>query len=382
MSPLPGQFTDRWRERPGALSFQDAVCWHVLLGGQPTVRAIAKNAQQRLAGFGGLHLTPMRWLHITVLLAGPAAEISQDAMQEMLTGASSRLSTTAPVTVTLSRVSYHPEAIVLGVSPASALSPIFEAAQAATREVTGARGVAGSPGAASSWAPHLTLCYSTTEQPAAPVIAALGKALPACEVTIDQLSLVVQNGPEPLWDWHPVGAARLLGERQGTASRSLGQRQARGEFRAYQGAVPLPVLDRRGAPSFGPGRQTAALLLISSLEKAGSPTRRSSARSEFGRISGRYSSAAASPGTRCAPPMMNRAASVPMRTSLASAMAIPAPAAGPFTALTTGTGALAIASTMPAKRSWRTIASALLRPAWRSWAPAMSTQRRRRGRSR
>lgn len=211
MSPLPGQFTDRWRERSGAQSFQDAVCWHVLLGGQPAVRAIAVNAQQRLAGFDGLHMTPMRWLHMTVLRAGTVAEIDQDAMQEMLTRASSRLSTIKPVTVTLSRVFYHPEAIVLGVSPASALRPMFEAARAATREVTGACGVAGSPGAASSWTPHLTLCYSTTEQPAAPVIAALGKALPACEVTIDQLSLVVQNGPEPLWDWHPVGTAYLRG---------------------------------------------------------------------------------------------------------------------------------------------------------------------------
>ena len=61
------------------------------------------------------------------------------------------------------------------------------------------------------WTPHLTLCYSTGEQPAAPVIAALGKALPPCAVTIDQLSLVVQNGPEQLWDWRVVGTARLLG---------------------------------------------------------------------------------------------------------------------------------------------------------------------------
>lgn len=209
MSPPPAQFTNRWQQRPGALSFQDSLCWHVLLGGQPAVRAIARQAQQRLAGFGGLHMTPMRWLHITVLPAGPAAEIDRDARQEMLTRAGSRLSGTAPVTVTLSRVFYHPEAIVLGVSPASALAPVFDAAQAATREVTGACGGAGSLGAHSSWVPHLTLCYSITEQPAAPVIAALGKALPACEVTIEQLSLVVQNGPEPLWDWHPVGAVRL-----------------------------------------------------------------------------------------------------------------------------------------------------------------------------
>ena len=226
MNPLPEQFTNRWAERPGAQPFQDAVCWHVLLGGQPAVRSIVGNAQRRLTGFAGLHMTPLRWLHITVLLAGPATEITQHARKEMLTRASSRLSRTPPVTVTLRRVLYHPEAIALEVSPATALSPILEAAQAATREVTGTSGVADGPGAASSWTPHLTLCYSTAKQSAAPVIAALGNALPACEVTIDQLNLVVQNGPEPLWDWHPVGAARLLGARHGTGSQPLGHRSA------------------------------------------------------------------------------------------------------------------------------------------------------------
>jgi 2'-5' RNA ligase len=220
MNPLPEQFTNHWAERPGAQPFQDAVCWHVLLGGQPAVRSLAGNAQQRLTGFGGLHMTPLRWLHITVLLAGPATEIAQDARKEMLTRASSRLSRTPPATVTLRRVLYHPEAIALEVSPATALSPVLEAAQAATREVTGACSVADRTAEASSWTPHLTLCYSTSEQPAAPVIAVLGKALPGCEVTIDTLSLVVQNGPEPLWDWRPVGAARLLGTRHSSTSRS------------------------------------------------------------------------------------------------------------------------------------------------------------------
>jgi 2'-5' RNA ligase len=61
----------------------------------------------------------------------------------------------------------------------------------------------------SAWMPHLTVCYSTGEQPAAPVIAELGKAIPACEVTIDRMSLVVQSGPEQLWDWWVAGTAPL-----------------------------------------------------------------------------------------------------------------------------------------------------------------------------
>ena len=211
MSPLPAQFTDRWGDHREAPSFRDAVCWHLLLGDQAPVRALARDAQQRLARFSGLHLTPLRWLHVTVFLAGSATEITEGSMNEMLSRARLPLSGTAPVTVTLKRVLYHPEGIALDVSPAGALSPVFEAAQAATREVTGVA----AEGPASSWMPHMTLCYSTSQQPAAPVIAALGRELPGCELTIDKLSLVIQRGPELLWDWRPVGTAALLGARHG-----------------------------------------------------------------------------------------------------------------------------------------------------------------------
>lgn len=207
---LPQQFINRWPDRPGTSSFQDSVCWHLLVGDQPSVRAIVSKAQQRLAGFGGLHMTPMRWLHITVLRAGSITEITEDSMEEMLSRARLLLSRIQPIAVTFRRVLYHPEAIALGVSPASALSRVFSAVQVATQEVIGITG-----GAASSWTPHLTLCYSTSQQPAAPIIAALGKEVPRCEAVIDRLSLVIQRGPELQWDWHPVGAASLQGVHDG-----------------------------------------------------------------------------------------------------------------------------------------------------------------------
>jgi len=209
VSPLPAQFIDRWGDRRGTPLYDDSVCWHLLLGGSAEVQALATEAQQRLGRFSGLHMTPQRWLHMTVLRAGPAASISHEAMEAMLARARKILAGIPPVTVTLGRILYHPEAISLGVSSADALAPVLKAAQAATYEVTGTSRSTENSG--EEWTPHLTLCYSTGEQPAAPVIAALGKALPPCAVTIDQLSLVVQNGPEQLWDWRVVGTARLLG---------------------------------------------------------------------------------------------------------------------------------------------------------------------------
>jgi 2'-5' RNA ligase len=204
---LPGHFTDRRQQRPGAPDFSNSVCWHLLLGDLEPVQAIATEAHQRLAGFTGLHPTPLRWLHATVLLAGRAADLTQADLDQMLAKARLKLNGTPPASVTLGRVIYYAEGIVLPMTPASALAPIFQAAQAATLEVTGARGVTSTPGP--SWAPHLTLCYSTSHQPAAPIIAALGKSLPPREVTIDKLSLIIQHGPPLSWDWRSVGAVDL-----------------------------------------------------------------------------------------------------------------------------------------------------------------------------
>jgi 2'-5' RNA ligase len=207
MSPLPVRFTGRWGNQ-SRLSYDDAVCWHVLLGGDAAVRAAAATARQRLARFAGLHMTPREWLHVTVLRAGTAGTVTRGDMGRMLARAQACLAGTAPVTVTLERVLYHPEAIVLGVSPGLALAPVLAAARTATREVLGADAgdVEGS-----GFVPHMTLCYSTAEQPAAPVITELGRALPPCEVTIGELSLVVQEGPEDGWNWRVAGTVQLLG---------------------------------------------------------------------------------------------------------------------------------------------------------------------------
>lgn len=207
MSPLPTRFTGRWNN-PSRPSYDDAVCWHLLLGGHAAVRTAATAAQQRLARFPGLHMTPPQWLHVTVLRVGAKGLIAQDDMNRMLARAQAELARTPPVAVTLQRVFYHPEAIVLGVAPGSALAPVLAAARTATHEVLG---VSVGDGEADEWLPHLTLCYSTDEQPAAPVIAELGKAIQPCEATIDEVSLVVQDGSEEQWNWRVAGSARLLG---------------------------------------------------------------------------------------------------------------------------------------------------------------------------
>jgi 2'-5' RNA ligase len=209
---------DRWEHRAEAPPALGAVYWHVLVGRHPEVRRIAEEAQERLSDFVGLHRTPVEWLHITTLVAGTTNEIARDEMKKMVADAALSLSKTPPITISLGRILYHPEAIVLKVKPDRALDPVLEAARSATSAVTGRHGLAGAP--ISSWMPHITLCYSTVRQPAEPIIAALGKKVPDCEITIDALSLVIQRGPERLWDWHPVGTAYMRGDRYDTRSQN------------------------------------------------------------------------------------------------------------------------------------------------------------------
>jgi hypothetical protein len=68
-------------------------------------------------------------------------------------------------------------------------------------------GAAGSQPA--RWRPHVTIGYSTSGQPAKPIIDALGTHLPGCDIDIDALSRVIQRGPERAWDWSIVSTIRL-----------------------------------------------------------------------------------------------------------------------------------------------------------------------------
>lgn len=209
MSPLPTHMRDRWQNRADTPPGKGTVYWHILMGGYPEVRSRAQKAQDQLANFSGLHMTPLDWLHMSVLVVGTTDEVTSDQMKKMVDLASLSLSNAPPIKVTLGRVLYHPEAIMLGIEEEGALDPILNAAKTATTCIAGREGYTTSgPG---SWLPHMTLCYSTSKQAAEPLIHTLGVKLPVCEIIIDTLTLVVQWGPERQWHWEPVGSALLSG---------------------------------------------------------------------------------------------------------------------------------------------------------------------------
>lgn len=205
---LPEQMTDRWARRADPPPGQHTLYWHVLMGHDAEVTDLANEARQRLAAFDGLHMTPPHRLHMTTLEVGAANTVTSKQLRQMTSSAAKDLARIGPITVRLGKVLYHPEAIMLAVTPAAALAPLRQAAISAAGSL---RRKAPLP----FWTPHITLCYSTSEQPAQPIIKALGTQLPEREIHVQALSLVIQDGPERQWNWTVVGTAILRGPARG-----------------------------------------------------------------------------------------------------------------------------------------------------------------------
>jgi 2'-5' RNA ligase len=197
---------DHWWQRPGRYPGRENYHWHMLFHDQPEVHRLAEMAQHKLSGLAGLDPVPMEWLHLTTLAVGFADEVSPEQLDAMTADAAARLAGVAPIPVTLGRIIYHPEAIVLAVEPVGALTPVLDAVIAATR----AAGCEGRPGT-DPWRPHITVAYSHATGPASPFIAALGDRLPEVVIDISSVSLVAQTQIGRSWQWRPVAEVSLAG---------------------------------------------------------------------------------------------------------------------------------------------------------------------------
>jgi len=114
--------TNRWESRTEPEPGQGRLYWHILFRDQPQVAGIASIGQEKLGGFHGLHFTPREWLHITTLVPGLADEFTPSKVESMIAHARQLLSEFPAIQVTLGRVFYHPEAIILSVEPTTLLT--------------------------------------------------------------------------------------------------------------------------------------------------------------------------------------------------------------------------------------------------------------------
>jgi 2'-5' RNA ligase len=204
MSPLPKRLADHWWQRPGRRPGRLQYHWHILFHDQPRLHELAAAAQRKLADLPSLDMVPLQWLHLTTLVAGFADEVPPRAVDTMVMTAQQLLAPAEPIQVSLGRVFYHPEAVVLLVEPAAGLEAVLSAVQIATREAGCQAHTDTDP-----WRPHISVAYSNGSGPAAPVIEALGLRVPSTEITIGSVSLVAQAQVGHSWQWQPVAEVQL-----------------------------------------------------------------------------------------------------------------------------------------------------------------------------
>lgn len=215
MNPLPTQMANHWWQRPGRSPGRMLYQWHLDFHDQPKVIELVEIAQARLKGLPGLDMVAPHLLHLTTLIVGFADEIPESIVEKMVSGARERLATVAPISVTLGRVGYHPQAVTLIVEPVDALGPVL----VAVREATDAAGCECYTDT-DPWIPHVSVAYSNSDGPAAPIIDALGRWLPRIEVTIKSISLVSQTQVGHSWEWQPVAEVHLAGDQVRASDRS------------------------------------------------------------------------------------------------------------------------------------------------------------------
>lgn len=205
MRPPPTRLRDRWADRPELPAGTTAVYWHVLVGADPAVQAAAADVRHALRDVDGLHLTPPDWLHVTVLLLGTTDDIGGAPLADAVADVADALRGLPPIEASVGRVRYHPEAVMLTVDPVPALREFRERVRTSSERAFPGMHVP----ATATWTPHVTVAYSTADQPTAPIVDRLGDHVPTRRFTIDTVSLVVQSGPERSWIWETAGRVRL-----------------------------------------------------------------------------------------------------------------------------------------------------------------------------
>jgi 2'-5' RNA ligase len=207
MSPFPEQMSDHWWWRPGVRPGRRLLVWHILFHDHADIQALVAECQNRLGGVAGIDAVPAEWLHMTTQIIGFEDEISSGEMQDMTAAAAKRLQLLGPVRVEVGKPLFHSEAVVLGIRPPQALDPVRAGIREAIAETVAAHQLDDEP----EWTPHISVAYSNSEGPAAPVMAALRPRPAPRSATIREVHLVSQVRDGHLYRWEQVTAVPLGG---------------------------------------------------------------------------------------------------------------------------------------------------------------------------
>ncbi|QNP72600.1 2'-5' RNA ligase family protein [Streptomyces roseirectus] len=198
---------DHWWWRPGWRQGTRFLTWHLTFDGQPEVRCLAGQWREHLALLPGLDLVPDQWLHLTMQGVGFADQVSDADTAAIVTAAGKRLATVSSFEITIDRPAVTPEAIRWEAEPGQPVAAVRDALRAAIGDVW-----SDVPEQADGFAPHISIAYSNSDGPAAPVLDTVATAPSApARARITSAELILLNRDHRMYEWEPVASVPLDG---------------------------------------------------------------------------------------------------------------------------------------------------------------------------
>ncbi|RQX05027.1 2'-5' RNA ligase family protein [Micromonospora inaquosa] len=198
---------NHWYWRPGWGIGSRFYTWHITFDGQPEVEELADQYRSLLSSQPSLDVIPNRWLHLTMQGIGFVQDVATDDVDAIVAAARNRCARLSPFKLIIGTPHVDPESIQIAVDPVEPVRQLRAAIRAAIADVWGQDRV---PEPAEPYNPHLSLAYTNTEGPAAPLIEALSSAPNlSAHAMINSCQLIVLNRDEGMYVWEPYATIDL-----------------------------------------------------------------------------------------------------------------------------------------------------------------------------
>ncbi|MGH8903805.1 MAG: 2'-5' RNA ligase family protein [Egibacteraceae bacterium] len=202
------QMRDHWWWRPGWRVGRRFYTWFLTFEGQHDVRRLAQVYQDRL-DVQSLDLVPLEWLHLTMQGVGFVDEVNAEEVERVASAAAVRCACLGSLTLTLGPARATSEGVVLDVAPTEPVCALRETLRAAIADVWSVDRV---PETGREFVPHVSLAYSNTAAPAAPVVEAVKSvsARPA-GLTVTAAHMIVLSRDARVYHWEVFATVGLGG---------------------------------------------------------------------------------------------------------------------------------------------------------------------------
>lgn len=206
MTTQPETMRNHWWWRPGWSVGRRFYTWHLTFEGQDDVHRLAAEYRSVLAPLGpALTPIPDKWLHLTMQGIGFVGEADAEAVQAIADAARDRLATVPAFDLRIGPAVLDPEAVLMDVKPDGPVRAVRDAIREAIGVVLG-----DVPETADGFTPHVSVAYSNSEGPAAPIAQVLGglDVTPA-RAHISAAELIVINRDNKMYEWESFATAML-----------------------------------------------------------------------------------------------------------------------------------------------------------------------------